>query len=235
MKAAVHVAVALLVNAGLFLLIAKTQTTAKARPVQEHWVVREAFTAAPPPPPPAPPEDAARVMAAEPVSQAPSAPALSSDTPAPEAFAPRLEGMAFDLGALGFGGGPPVPVFNGVGGGSPDGIPGGIVGGSPGGTGAGVLRLSQVDRGPQRMVTPLPPYPHWARVRRLEGTVTLQFTVDAEGGVKDIVVDGVDGDERFGPVAVQAVSSWRYEPGLYGGRKVPVRMIQRVRFNLVDR
>jgi protein TonB len=83
-------------------------------------------------------------------------------------------------------------------------------------------------------VTPLPPYPQWARTRKLVGLVTLQFTVDAEGGVRDISVESVEGDERFGPVAVEAVSGWKFQPGTYEGKKVAVLVSQRVRFRLVD-
>jgi protein TonB len=68
----------------------------------------------------------------------------------------------------------------------------------------------------------------------LTGVVTLKFVVDSEGAVRDVAVDSVEGDDRFGPVAVDAVAGWKFQPAVYEGRKVAVRVSQRVRFRLVD-
>jgi protein TonB len=100
---------------------------------------------------------------------------------------------------------------------------------------AGVVELAQVDVSPRRLSTPLPVYPAWARSRRIEGSVTLRYTVDEDGRVRDVQVEEVTGDERFAAVAREAVAVWRYEPGQIGGRKVRVALLQTVRFQLVDR
>lgn len=235
MKAALQAAAALGVNIALFLLIARTNVTAKAPPVREAWTIREVFIAAPPPRPALLAEAVPRVLPDEPRAPSPATPVESAETPAPESFAPRLDPVPMDLGGTRLPGGPPVPLGLGRGG-SLEGIPGGAAGGVPGGTGRGAqFRLSQVDRGPQRAVTTLPPYPHWARVRKLEGAVALEFTVDEEGAVRDVVIENVEGDDRFGPVALQAVAAWKYEPAVVGGKKVAVRLSQRVRFVLTER
>jgi protein TonB len=235
MKAALFLAASLVVNGALFYGIAAANGAAKAKPVHETWAVREIFSAAPPPRPAPPSDDAPREAVPDLSARVPSPQTVETAAPAPEAFAPRFEAVGLDFSGSMAIGGPLLPLFTGRGG-SPDGVAGGRPGGIPGGTGTGlVLRLSQVDRGPQRLATPLPPYPSWARARRIEGVVTLQFTVDAEGGVCDAEIESVEGDERFGPVAMQAIGAWRYEPALVEGKKVPCRIIQRVRFTLVER
>jgi TonB family protein len=235
MRAALSLAVGLLANAAIFYGVARTNASAKPKPVRETWALHEVFTAAPPPRPTAPREDAPREVVPEASFRAPKPEAPSTEPPALPSFAPRLGFGGPDFSSSIAVGGPLVPAFahadGGVGPdawGSRTGVPGG---GGPGGP----LRLSQVDRGPQRVLTPLPPYPSWARTRRLQGTVTVLFTVDEQGAVRDAVVESVDGDERFGPIALETVSGWRYEPGVYDGHKVPVRITQRIRFNLVDR
>lgn len=231
MKPLSFLVASLLVNACLFFLLSKGNGAVKGMPHQETWTVREVFSAAPPPRPAPVQDDAPRELIPDALVQTLQTNDPSAQGPAPEAFAPRFELSALSFaGSLAIGG-PSVPVFTGAGG-SPLGVDGGL----PGGDGSGALPgRAPVDRNPQRALTPLPPYPSWARIRRLEGVVSLQFTVNTEGSVVDVVLESVEGDERFGPIAVEAVKSWRYEPGMYQGRTVPVRLIQRVRFSLVNR
>jgi protein TonB len=218
---------ALLANVGLFFLVSRAQARVATRPNRETWTVREVFQPAPPPRTMAPAEDAPKAVPDQ--AQAPQnlTPATSFEAPANEAFTPRTSTPSFDIGPTGVGGGPPVPL--------PFGLPGGPVRGTSQSQSAPApLSLEQVDRAPQAALTPLPPYPPWARARRLTGMVTLKFVVDAEGAVRDVAVDSVDGDDRFGPVAVEAVAGWKFQPAVYEGKKVAVRVSQRVRFRLVE-
>jgi len=220
-------AAALLANAGLFFLVAHAQPSARARQAKEAWIVRELFQAAPPPRAQAPAEEAPRSVPDQPSATQELAPATTFEAPAAESFGPRTSLPSFDIGSTGLAGGPAVPL--------PFGLPGGpLRQPSRNSPPPATLSLDQVDRAPEPVVTPLPPYPSWARTRRQVGVVTLKFTVDAEGAVRDVSIENVDGDERFGPIAAEAVSGWRFQPGVYQGRKVSVRVSQRVRFRLVD-
>ncbi|HUR57148.1 MAG TPA: hypothetical protein VM029_05535, partial [Opitutaceae bacterium] len=147
MKIALQIAAALVVNGALFLLVAKTNATAKARPVKDAWTVREVFVAAPPPRSAPPVEELTSALPAESAAPAPPAPVNLSDSPAPEAFLPRLDAVPMDLGGSALGSGPPVPLGI-AGGGSLLGAPGGVPGGTGGAGTGGALQLSQVDRGP---------------------------------------------------------------------------------------
>ncbi|HEX7899657.1 MAG TPA: TonB family protein [Planctomycetota bacterium] len=221
-------------NAGLFLGLAIANAPNKKSPVRTDLQLREVFLAAPPPRTSAPPAEPPREM-----TEAPAAASLalqsptSSEGPAPERFDPRGATPGWDVGAPA-GGGPALRFSLGRGG-SAEGVVGGVEGGVPGGTGRGAaFSLSQVDRGPIRAVSALPPYPQWARLRKLEGSVSLRVTVDEAGRVGDVQIEGVEGDSRFGEVARDAVLRWRFEPAVFDGRKVACVLTQRVRFQLVD-
>ena len=229
---------ALAVNVLLFLGLAWANATSKAPPRRDGLVLREVFHAAPPPRAEALAEEVPRELPETP-PPAGSASALSSagpaEAPAPGAFGLRGALPGMDLGA---GGPPSGPASRADGaGGSPDGVPGGRPDGVPGGTGTGpaVYSVAQVDRGPRRALTPLGPYPQWARAGRLEGVVTLRIVVDASGQVTDVLLQGVDGDDRFGPEALATVRHWVYEPAVFNGKPVAVTLIQRIRYQLVDR
>jgi len=227
MKSLLLGALALLANGGLFFLVSRAQSGVADRPSREPWTVREVFQPAPPPRTVVPADDAPRSVPDQAPASQELAPATSFEAPANEAFTPRTSTPSFDIGSTGVGGGPAVPL--------PFGLPGGpLRGTSPTPSATAPLSLEQVDRAPQPSLTPLPSYPPWARARKLTGVVTLKFVVDAEGAVRDIVVDRVEGDDRFGPVAVDAVAGWRFQPAVYQGKKVSVRVSQRVRFRLVD-
>jgi protein TonB len=76
-------------------------------------------------------------------------------------------------------------------------------------------------------------YPDAARAAGIEGSVFVQFVVDAAGAPTGLrVVRGVGGgcDEA----ALEAVRGARFTPGLQGGRPVPVRMTLEVVFDLPE-
>ncbi|MGY3903533.1 TonB family protein [Aeromonas lusitana] len=66
------------------------------------------------------------------------------------------------------------------------------------------------------MLTPLqrvePVYPYRAQQAGIEGSVTLRFTVDADGRVQDVEVLEAKPKRQFERAAIQAVSKWRYQP-----------------------
>lgn len=221
-------------NAGLFLGLAIANAPSKKAPVRTDLQLREVFHAAPPPRTSAPAAEPPReITEAAPGEAPPLMAATSSEGPPPERFDPRGATPGWDVGVPGSTG--PALRFSLGRGGSAEGVVGGVEGGVPGGTGRGpAFSLAQVDRGPVRAVSPLPPYPQWARVRKLEGVVSLRVTVDEKGQVAFVQIEGVEGDSRFGEIARAAVSEWRFEPAVFDGRKVSCVLLQRVRFQLVD-
>ena len=75
---------------------------------------------------------------------------------------------------------------------------------------------------PQLLVRIAPLYPEAALAAKLEGEVNLQFTIAANGTVKDIVVVESTAPEFEAP-AITALSRWRYAPTTTGdGQQVEV-------------
>ena len=89
---------------------------------------------------------------------------------------------------------------------------------------------SKVDRLPSKIEGPLPRYPQWARRDNLEAVVTLRFIVTAEGTVEDVKIHEIDGDERFGREAIQAISQWRFNPAIRAEIPIPCWCFQKVSF-----
>ncbi|MBI3269807.1 MAG: TonB family protein [Planctomycetes bacterium] len=248
------------VNVCLFLGIAGANPSSRLPPAREAWSVHELFHTAATPRAVGPRTDCAPSAtaggpraAARPavVLAAPSAPAVAAVR-----FEPRIgPASRIDAGMQALAGGPALRVeFASPGGttaGQPVGLPGAAaigatggrggdgargdgIGAGPGGGGTGVFGLSEVDRPPGRVVAPVPPYPSWGRVQRLEGVVTLRIVVGEDGRVREAGVERVEGDARFGEIARAGVRDWRFEPAVAAGRKVACVVTQRIRFQLVD-
>lgn len=76
-----------------------------------------------------------------------------------------------------------------------------------------------------------PVYPPLRRLLNQEGTVTLEYIVDAEGRVAATQVLEATHAE-FAEAVVEAVRQWRFEPGLKDGRPVNTRVVQQFPFTL---
>ena len=74
---------------------------------------------------------------------------------------------------------------------------------------------------PVKLYAPPPAYPEMARRARIQGRVHLEAVIDTAGRVGSIrVVEGLPlGLDR---AAVEAVSTWRFEPATYQGEPVAV-------------
>jgi TonB family protein len=79
---------------------------------------------------------------------------------------------------------------------------------------------------------PEPPYPNWARINRISGTVALDVQIDAQGRIEDAAVvqalnPGLDLS------AVETIKkSWRFEPATCSGVPVPFEFLVEVSFRL---
>lgn len=83
---------------------------------------------------------------------------------------------------------------------------------------------------PQRLSAVAPDYPQVARIAKIEGVVTLEATIDAQGQVRDVKVIG--SIPLLDKAAVDAVSKWRYTPTRLNGEAIPVILTVRVVFSL---
>lgn len=108
----------------------------------------------------------------------------------------------------------------------------GFVGGSGIGPG-GVIGKEFLDNSPRTRFQAAPIYPHDARRASLQGSVTVEFTVDENGQVLDPRVVS-SSDRVFEEATLRAVAKWRFEPGRKDGRIVRFRMAAPVVFSLND-
>ena len=97
---------------------------------------------------------------------------------------------------------------------------------------SGILDENQVDVIPAPTYKRNPQYPYRARRMGLEGEVKIQFTVDPEGLVSDIVILDANPPDVFNEAVMDAVSSWQYSPGELAGQKVTCRVTTTVVFKM---
>jgi TonB family protein len=124
---------------------------------------------------------------------------------------------------------------SGIGEGSGGGVgPGNGRGFGPGegmGTGGGVFRPGMGATLPRGLYTPDPEFSEEARKAKYQGTCTLMIVVSPDGRATNIrVVNslGMGLDEK----AIEAVKTWRFEPGQKNGHPVPFEMAVEVDFHL---
>ena len=83
---------------------------------------------------------------------------------------------------------------------------------------------------PPKIWNVTPEYPRLARLRRIQGIVILEVTVDRQGAVSNVsVLRSVEGLDE---AAVEAVRQWRYEPTIVNGSAVSVVFTETVRFQI---
>lgn len=176
----------------------------------------------PPPPPSAKPTGTPVAFdVAPPRKPPPSKKPPPPRTPPPRTPPPPAAMLGANLSGLAFG----ISAFEGLAVGASDDVLG------AGGAGV-VMTESTVDVVPRPVSRSAPEYPARARARGLQGSVNLSVLVGEDGAVRDVVVLEADPPGVFDEAAKAAVRSWRFEPGQYQGRAVPVRVQQLLRFTL---
>jgi protein TonB len=84
-----------------------------------------------------------------------------------------------------------------------------------------------------RVVRQVPPeYPTQAARKRQTGWVELEFTVGADGKVKDVSVVRAQPPRVFDREAVRAVQQWTFEPALSNGQAIESKGRRRLEFQL---
>ena len=153
------------------------------------------------------------------------------DTPLPSSDAPNwgdpLANLAVFSNGTGSGGGMGSGNGGGVGSGSGVGYgPGDGAGfGGSFGTGGGITP-------PVAIYRPDPEFSEQARKARYSGTVLLSIIIDTDGRARDIHVVrnlGMGLDEK----AIEAVTRWKFKPGMKNGRPVAMRATVQMNFTLL--
>jgi protein TonB len=94
----------------------------------------------------------------------------------------------------------------------------------------GPIRLHTGVTPPVPVSTPPPVYPAIARTGRIDGTVILDVVIDETGRVRNATV--LRSIPTLDRAALDAITSWRYEPARLNGIPIAVSMTVTVRFTL---
>ncbi len=94
------------------------------------------------------------------------------------------------------------------------------------------FNISEVDATPQVIARRDPVYPYQARQKNLSGIVVLKFIVTPEGTVERISVVQSNPPGVFDDAAIQAISDWRFKPGILDGDAVSTWMSIPLKFQL---
>jgi len=154
------------------------------------------------------------------------------DTPLPNVNMPVWGDPFGKLGPPSNGPGSGGGIGSGSGGGVGSGKGGGFGPGEGGGVGGGVFRVGGGVSAPQVLYKVDPEYSEEARKAKYSGTVVLQLVVDASGKAQQIKVVrslGLGLDEK----AIEAVTKWKFRPGVKNGQPVAVMATIEVNFRLL--
>lgn len=94
-----------------------------------------------------------------------------------------------------------------------------------------ILNPNDLDQPPTARVQIKPVYPYDKRREGVSGTAMVSFIVDTEGNVQHAHAVSATLPE-FGTAAVQAVSKWKFRPGLKNARPANTRMQIPIVFNI---
>jgi protein TonB len=139
-----------------------------------------------------------------------------------------LSRLGVPSNGTGLGGG----IGSGVGGGVGSGRGPGVGPGSGGGFGGGVYRIGGGVSAPTVLLKIEPEYSEEARKAKWQGTVVLSLIVDEKGMPEELKVVralGLGLDQK----AIEAVTKWRFKPGMKDGKPVAVQATIEVNFRLL--
>lgn len=98
--------------------------------------------------------------------------------------------------------------------------------------GGGGYEIVDVDVAPRLIRKVNPAYPYRARRRQLIGRVVVRFLVDSKGRVRELSIQDSTPSGVFDAAVLNAVSKWRFNPGMKGGRAVSTWMVLPLEFDL---
>lgn len=89
-----------------------------------------------------------------------------------------------------------------------------------------------IDAPPRGIGNREPRYPEIARVRNIEGSVTVKLLIDKTGRVKKSRILDVKGHPSFGQTVLRMVDTWRFTIPMYEGKPVDVWAVKTIKFQL---
>jgi len=131
---------------------------------------------------------------------------FAPELPTPSLMAPSLSGPAVALDPAMFGMAAPMDAM--------------------------IFETGDLDSAPRSVVRTPPQYPYRARQRGIEGSVTARFLVGLDGRTSRITILSSEPAGFFDQAVVDAVSRWRFEPGVLAGQPVASWVVTPITFDL---
>jgi TonB family protein len=97
----------------------------------------------------------------------------------------------------------------------------------------GPFEAGDLDRLPVPVFRAEPVYPRMLKAQGVSGRAIVDFIVDRDGLVRGAYASSAS-SRNFGLSAVQALSRWKFKPGMKGGRAVDVHLQVPVDFNITN-
>ncbi len=98
--------------------------------------------------------------------------------------------------------------------------------------------IASVDQSAEGDVIPLvriqPQYPRRAAIAKIEGYVTVEFTITETGSVTDPTVIDAKPPRVFDREAIRAILKWKFKPRVVDGQAISRRATQTLDFKLAD-
>jgi TonB family protein len=95
---------------------------------------------------------------------------------------------------------------------------------------ATVQPLGGQAKAPQLLVSSAPIYPTMARHAHVEGQVTIEAVIDANGKLTNMTV--ISGPPLLQQAAIDSLRTWKYQPGYLNEKPVPTKTLITVNFRL---
>lgn len=147
-------------------------------------------------------------------------------------FESKPDAPQFDLGPIGKPGSPPSASSKKQPAKSRPAKPESSTGNPSGASRNGGASASVEDRSIEPVNLTAPDYPRRAVRKKLNGEVTVAFTVNENGRTEDIEVVDADPPNVFDRAAVRAVRQWTFKPAIRNGAPTSERVKQTIQFDL---
>lgn len=92
----------------------------------------------------------------------------------------------------------------------------------------------EVDAAPETLFCPRPQFPYRAKIKGVNGTVRVAFTVMENGNTDSVDILAAEPPGYFEEAARAAILKWRFKPGQKQGKTVRTRVKTTIEFKLLD-
>lgn len=96
-----------------------------------------------------------------------------------------------------------------------------------------IFELGELDEAPRPLRNPHPAYPREAANRNIRAVITVEFIIESDGDVRDVIIVAREPETRlFDENVKETLSRWKFQPGRRTNRAVSSRARMQLIFKL---